>query len=154
MTRHAREAVSLGVATAIGEATLLALVTTDWSNVGGQVLLFAFLIGPTLFLAMLAWRRREHAERSRVLFAVAAVVAVGGFAVLGYDLYRFNTDRQFRLTPNMNGLLVPLVQWCVVGAVWLWLVIVEAREKRLARRLAQPAQSTKEPKQPTPTNPP
>lgn len=130
MTRHAREAVSLGVATAIGEAALLALMTTDWSNVGAQFLLFAFLVGPALFLAVLAWRRKEHAARSRVLFFVAVAVAVGGLCVLGYDLYRFNTDRAFRRTPNMNHVLVPVVQWCAVGAVWAWLVVVEAREKR------------------------
>ncbi len=139
MTRHAREAISLGIATAIGETALRALVTTEWSNVGAQILLFAFLIGPPLFLAMLAWRRRTHRERSRVLFVVAAVVAVGGFAVLGYDFYRFSTDRQFRQTPNMNGVTVPLVQWGVVGAVWVWLVVAEAREKRAARRSAQSA---------------
>src|SRR5687768_1956895 len=123
MTRHARETVSLGVATAIGEAVLLALMTTDWSNVGAQILLFTFLVGPPLFLAVLAWRRREHVKRSRVLFVVGAVVAVGGFAVLGYDFYRFSTDRQFRRAPNMNHVLVPLVQWCAVGGVWVWLVI-------------------------------
>jgi hypothetical protein len=143
MTRHAREAVSLSVATALGESALVALRTTEWANVGAQVLLFAFLVGPPLFLAVLAWRRRTHPARSRVLFGVAAGVAVGGFAVLGYDLYRFSTDRQFRLRPNMNGLVVPLVQWGAVGAVWVWLVIVEAHEKRAARRGAQAAEARK-----------
>ena len=143
MTRHAREAISLGIATALAESVLLALMTTNWSNIRLHVLLFAFLMGPPLFLAMLAWRRRTHPERSRVLFIVAAVIAVGGFAVLGYDLYRFNTDRQFRLKPNMNNVIVPLVQWGIVGAVWLWLVIAEAREKRRARQTAQPAEAPK-----------
>jgi hypothetical protein len=150
MTRHAREAISLSVATAIGETALLALMTTDWSSVGPQVLLFVFLVGPPLFFAMLAWRRRTHAARARVLFVVAAVVAVGGFAVLGYDFYRFSTDRQFRLKPHVNSLLVPIGQWCVVGAVWVWLVIVEAREKRVARQAARP---TEAPKPPASTNP-
>ena len=133
MTRHAREAVSLAVATAIGEVALLALMTTDWSNVGGQVLLFAFLVGPPLFLAVLAWRRRTDTDRTRALFLVAVAVAVGGFAVLGFDLYRFGTDRQFRLTPNMNHVLVPAVQWVAVGAVWGWLVVAEGREKHAAK---------------------
>jgi hypothetical protein len=132
MTRHAREAVSLGVAAAIGEIALLALMTTDWSNVGAQLLLFAFLAGPPLFVSVMAWRRKEHAERSRVLFFTAAAVAVGGLAVLGFDLYRFSTDRQFRQTPNMNHVLVPIVQWVAVGAVWGWLVVVEGQEKRAA----------------------
>lgn len=139
MTRHARGAVALSIATAVGEAVLVALRTTEWANVGALALLFSFLVGPPLFLALVAWRRRTHPERSRVLFGVAAILAVGGFAVLGYDLYRFNTDRQFRLKPNMNGLIVPLVQWGAVGAVWLWLVIAEGREKRAARRSAQAA---------------
>lgn len=133
MTRHARETVSLAAATAVGEAALLALMTTDWSNVGAQLLLFAFLVGPPLFLAVLAWRRKDHAARSRVLFVVAAAAAAGGLCVLGHDLYRFSTDPAFRRTPNMNHVLVPVVQWCAVGAVWVWLVVAEAREKRAAR---------------------
>jgi hypothetical protein len=132
MTRHAREAVSLGIATAIGETVLLALMA-DWSNVGARALLFAFLIGPALFVALLAWRRREHAARSRVLFATAGVVALIGFTILGADLYRVNTDPVFRRAPNSHATSVPLAQWAVVGLVWVWLVISEAREKRAAR---------------------
>ena len=60
MTRHAREAISLAAATALGETVMLALMTTEWSQVGAVALLFAFLIGPPLFLALLAWRRRTH----------------------------------------------------------------------------------------------
>ena len=137
MTRHAREAVSLSVATAIGEVALQALVTTDWRNVGAHALLFAFLVGPPLFLALITWRRREHPARSRLLFGVAAVVAVGGLGALGYNLYRFNTEPLFRLKPNMCGMYVPLVQWAAVAAVWLWLVVQEGREKRTARQAAQ-----------------
>lgn len=149
MTRHARETVSLGAATAIGETALLALVTTDWSSVGAHALLFAFLIGPALFVALLAWRRREHAARSRVLFVAAVVVALIGFAILGADLYRFNTDPAFRRTPNSHATSVPLAQWAIVGLVWVWLVITEAREKRAARQAAQPAE---DPQPPTSTN--
>src|SRR4051812_37856198 len=103
MTRHAREAISLAGATALGEAALQAFMTTEWSAVGSLVLVYAFLVGPALFLALLAWRRRTHRERSRLLFGVAVAVAVGGLGVLGFDLYRFSTDPQFRNTPNMNG---------------------------------------------------
>ncbi|QJW96416.1 hypothetical protein [Frigoriglobus tundricola] len=138
MTRHAREAVSLAVATALGEAALYALVITDWSQVGGMVLVFAFLIGPPLFVALLAWRRRTHPVRSRVLFGLAVVIAVGGLSVLGFDLYRFGTDPQFRQTPNMHGLIVPMVQWGAIGVVWFWLVVQEAREKRAANKPGQP----------------
>ena len=139
MTRHAREAISLAAATALGEVLLQALMITDWSQVGSVAFVLAFLVGPPLFLALLAWRRRDHAARSRVLFGVAGVVAVGGLGVLGLDLYRFSTDAQFRRTPNMHGLIVPLVQWGVIAAVWLWLVIQEGREKRAAKNRAQSA---------------
>ena len=139
MTRHAREAISLAAAAALGEALLQALMITDWSQVGSVAFVLAFLVGPPLFLALLAWRRRDHAARSRVLSGVAGVVAVGGLGVLGLDLYRFSTDAQFRRTPNMHGLIVPLVQWGVIVAVWLWLVIQEGREKRAAKNRAQSA---------------
>ena len=143
MTRHARAAVSLAVATALGEAALRALVVTDWSQVGALALLFAFLVGPPLFLALLAWRRRTHPARSRLLFGAAVLVAVGGLGMLGFDLYRFRTDPQFRKTPNMNGVIVPFVQWGLIVVVWLGLVIQEGQEKRAARKAAQPAQVPK-----------
>ncbi|MBM3980683.1 MAG: hypothetical protein FJ304_10430 [Planctomycetes bacterium] len=140
MTRHAREAVSLAVVTAVAEAVLQALVITDWTSAGAHALLFAFLVGPPLFLAMLTWRRRDHAARTRVLFAVAALCAVVGLGVLGYNYYRFATDRAARLQSNMSGLIVPLAQWAAVMAVWLWLVVTEAREKRAAKPPSPPAQ--------------
>jgi hypothetical protein len=143
MTRHAREAISLAAATALGEVAMLALMTTDWSQVGAVVLLFVFLIGPPLFLALLAWRRRTHPKRSRILFATAVVVAVGGLGVLGFNLYRFSTDPAFRRTPNMAGLIVPLVQWGVIMVVWVKLVVSETREKRAAGQAPQPAQAPK-----------
>jgi hypothetical protein len=143
MTRHAREAISLAGATAIGETALQALMTTEWTQIGALVILFAFLIGPPLFLALLAWRRRTHPARTRLLFGVAAVVAVGGLGVLGFDFYRFSTDPQFRKTPHMNGLLVPMGQWILVAAIWMWLVIQDARENRAAGQAAQPEEARK-----------
>jgi hypothetical protein len=130
MTRQAREAISLAFATALGEAVLHGLTITDWSNAGAHALLFAFLVGPPLFLALMAWRRRDHAARSRVLFVVAAVLAAGGLGALAFTYYRFSTDAQFRKEPNTVGLVVPLAQWAAVMAVWLWLAVEEAREKR------------------------
>jgi hypothetical protein len=140
MTRHAREAISLAVATALGETALQALTISDWRNPGAHALLFAFLIGPPLFLSLLAWRRRESVGRSRLIFVVAVLIAVGGLGVLGFNLYRFNTDPQFRKTPDMSGLIVPLAQWGAVMAVWLWLVVLEGTEKRAAKQAAQTAQ--------------
>jgi drug/metabolite transporter (DMT)-like permease len=140
MTRHARWAILLALVTAAGEAVLQALVTSDWANPGSHALLFAFLIGPPLFLALLAWRRRKHPARSRLLFGVAALIAVGGLGVLGYNLYQFHTDPRFATTENMSGLIVPLAQWGLVMAVWLGLVIVEGREKPPAGQAGQVTQ--------------
>jgi hypothetical protein len=145
MTRQAREAISLAGATALGEAALQALVITDWSSPGAHALLFAFLLGPPLFLALLAWRRREQARLSRVLFVVAVLLAVGGLGALGFNLYRFSTDPAFRKEPNMTGLVVPLAQWAVVMGVWFWLVAAEAREKHAARQSAQGGQAANTP---------
>lgn len=136
MTRHAREAISLAVAAAVGEAALLACMT-DWSQPGANLLVHGFLVGPPLFLALTAWRRRAHPQRSRVLFGVAVVVAVGGLGALGVELYRFSTDAQFRCTPSMTRVVVPLVQWAVILAVWVWLVFGEMKDRRAAKNRAQ-----------------
>jgi hypothetical protein len=143
MTRHAREAISLAAATALGEGAMQALMTSDWSQPGPIALLLAFLVGPPLFLALLAWRRRDHPARSRILFGVAAAVALGGLGALGVTFYRFNTDPLFRRTPNSVGLVVPLVQWALILVVWVGLVIAESREKRAAGQAAQPAETRK-----------
>lgn len=132
MTRPARATISLAITAAVAEGALAALTISDWSAGGANALLFAFLVGPLLFLALTAWRRRTHPTRSRLLFYVTVAVAAGGLIVLGTDLYRFNTDVQFRRAPNMHGVLVPVVQWVVILVVWLWLVIQESREKRAA----------------------
>ncbi len=142
MTRHSRGAIALALATALGEAALQALVVTDWSNPGAHAMLFAFLVGPQLFLALLAWRRRAHERRSRVLFAVAALTAIGGLGALGFHLYCFNTDAAYRKEPSMIGLIVPLAQWVVMVAVWLWLVICEGAERRAARQAGQTANTS------------
>lgn len=145
MTRQAREAISLAAATALGEAVLQALMITDWSNARAHALLFAFLIGPPLFLALLAWRRRNHPGRTRVLLVVAVLIAAGGLGVLGFNLYRFSTDARFRREPNASGLLVPLGQWAVVMGFWFWLVVWEGAEKRAAAQVAQPGQAAGSP---------
>lgn len=129
MTRHARAAIALAAAAALGEAALLAPMT-DWARGAPNVFLFGFLVGPPLFLALTAWRRRAHPVRARVLFVVAAAVALGGLGALGTDLYRFNTDPAFRRAPSMTRVLVPVVQWAVILVTWVWLVFAEVRDKR------------------------
>ena len=139
MTRHACAAIALACAASVGEGVLTALTITDWSAVGANALLFAFLVGPLLFLALTAWRRRAHPARSRVLFWVAVAVPVGVMTVFGIDFYRHSTDAKFRQTPNMHGVLVPIVQWVVILVVWLWLVVQESHEKRAAKNRTQSA---------------
>ncbi len=129
MTRHTRGTLALAVVTAIGEIACQ-LAMTDANTGDANVLVLAFLAGPLAFLAMLAWRRRAHASRSRVLFFVALAVAIGGLVVFGFDCYRYRTDAAVRLKPNMNGLIVPIVQWVAILAVWLWFVRQESRDKR------------------------
>ncbi|HEY1189676.1 MAG TPA: hypothetical protein VGE74_18660 [Gemmata sp.] len=136
MTRYAREALSLAVASALGEAALLALVT-DWAQVGPNVLVFGFLIGPLLFLALTVWRRRTHPARSKVLFGVALGIAVAGLGALGVDSYRFQTDPAFRQTPSVTRMLVPVVQWAVILVVWVWLVAQEMKDRRAAKNRTQ-----------------
>jgi|SRR5262245_24980310 len=133
MTRHAKWALALIAVATAGEVALQAAVRTDWSQKQSQVFLFAFLIGPPLFLAVTVWRRRTHPTRSRLLFWLAVAVAVGGLAVLGFDVHRYHTDPEFRRKQNMNGLVVPIVQWAVILAIWLWLVFREGQEKRAAK---------------------
>lgn len=136
MTRHAREAISLAVAAALGEAALLALIT-DWSQVGANLFVFGFLVGPPLFLALSAWRRRAHPGRSKLLFWVAVGVAVGGLGALGIEAYRYSTDAEFRKTPSATRMLVPVVQWAVILVVWVYLVLQEMRDRRAAKNPPQ-----------------
>jgi hypothetical protein len=109
---------------------LAAAAITDWSSAGAHALLFAFLAGPLLFLALMAWRRRAHAQRSRVLFVVALPCALGGLSALGWHAYRFHTVPEAKFERSDVGLAVPLGQWVAILLVWLWLLISEAREKR------------------------
>lgn len=132
MTRAAGT-VLVALLTAAGEVALSTSTITDWSSPGAHALLFAFLAGPPLFLALLAGRRRSQASRTKVLFAVAVLCALGGLGALGWRAYRFHTVPEAKFERNNSGLLVPLVQWGVVLLVWVWLLIVEAREKRAAK---------------------
>lgn len=136
MTRFAREAISLAVAAALGEAALLALIT-DWSQTGANLFVFGFLVGPPLFLALSAGRRRTHPARSKLLFWVAVGVAVGGLGALGVEAYRYSTDAAFRKTPSVTRMLVPVVQWAVILVVWVYLVLQEMRDRRAAKNPPQ-----------------
>lgn len=129
MTRAAGT-IALALLTACGEVGFSAATVTDWSQPGAHALLFAFLAGPLLFLALMAWRRRAHAARTKVLFAVALVCAVCGLLVLGARAATFGAREGYRFERSDTGLVVPLVQWVAILLVWFWLLVTEAREKR------------------------
>lgn len=131
MTRAAGT-VLVALLTAAGEVALAAAAITDWSSVGAHALLFAFLAGPLVFIALMAWRRRAHAQRTKVLFAVALLCALGGLSAIAWRVYRFHTVPEAKFERSDVGLVVPLVQWGSILLVWLWLLISEAREKRAA----------------------
>jgi hypothetical protein len=89
-----------------------------------------FLFGPLGFLALLAWRRKTHPTRVRMLFWVTVVVAIAGMAVLGWDSMRERPKLTGTIPVRLSPLLVASGQWLVVLAVWARLVFVEGKEKR------------------------
>lgn len=128
---HAVRTATLCGVTAAGELALLAGVASGINLVSpGGAMLLSFVLGPPLFLALLAWRRRSHLARGRLLFAAAVVVAGLGFGLLGYDLYRHRADAALPLTPGRNPMFLPLAQWVVVLAAWGAIVVSERREKK------------------------
>lgn len=129
MTAARRVVLACGVAAA-GEVGLWA-AALDRRLLGPMAgVLVAFLVGPLLFLALMAWRRRARPAWARRFLALAAVLGAAGLGVLGWDCYRYHTDPEFRNVRSMNAVLVPLGQWAAVLLVWLLVVACEAHEKR------------------------
>lgn len=108
--------------TAVVEAVLL-LTMAD------PMLLF-FVIGPPAFLAVIAWRRRTHLARSRRLAGVAIGVGAFGIAAFGIASLQFHLNQQPDRAASLAPLLVPLVQWLAILAMWIAIVRQESREKR------------------------
>jgi uncharacterized membrane protein len=133
-TRLVRRTILLCVLAASGQVGLVLAMTDGNAGVAADVPLLLFLAGPLLYLALLAWRRRDHPGRSRSLLRATLGVAVCGLLALGLHCYRFHTDPAVRGGLNLVPRLVPLAQWVVVVAVWLSLVRAEAAEKALAGR--------------------
>jgi hypothetical protein len=130
MSRAAVAAVIVSVAGAAAEVMLTWAISAAWFPAGMLAFMLAFLAGSLLFLALLAWRRRNRPALSRLLLWVAVIVAGGGVALLGRDYYLFSTAPPDQRPRTVNPVVLPAVQWAVVFVVWVGLVIQEAWEKR------------------------
>ncbi|HJZ59523.1 MAG TPA: hypothetical protein VKE74_31555 [Gemmataceae bacterium] len=127
-------AVVVCLLAAVGEVGLLAATITDWQNFFPVGLAFvAFLVGPLVFLAVVAWRRRANPIRSRSLFHFAIVVTVAGLVAYGIAADELRSDPEARRNPLLNPTLVPLGQWLVVLAGWVRVNAIEKQEKRRGR---------------------
>ena len=112
---------------AAAEAALL-LSTADRANLAPlDLALLTLTVGAPAFLAVLAWRRRTHAARSQRLFRAAAIVAAFGVTLLSVNAYRYHTQPDYRADPGHTTLVLPVVQWLFVLAVWLRIVVEEKR---------------------------
>ena len=129
MSGYAKFAVAVALLAAGAEVALGWATAEAWAPQGSPLLL-AFLAGPLVFLSLLAWRRRDHPARSWLLFRLAAVLATLGLAILAFDFVRFRKEPPGQHAPHTHPLIVPLVQWLAVLAVWITLVVKEGREKR------------------------
>jgi hypothetical protein len=136
MTKFARGSIIVSIAAAACEVALAWSILPAWSPSGPQFPQLAFLAGPLLFLAILAWRRRQHVSRSRFLFLLALFASTGGLAVLGIDVLRFHIEPVNQRSTHSHPLIVPLFQWVSVVATWLILVFQEGREKQAANKTA------------------
>lgn len=113
---------------AIAELALLLAAVPPGDEFASTGLAFlTFLVGPLVFLAVVAWRRRTHPGRSRWLFTLANVVASLGLIALAIH---FRTDAETRKHPLLNPAFVPLVQWVIVLFAWLRLSAFERIEQR------------------------
>jgi crotonobetainyl-CoA:carnitine CoA-transferase CaiB-like acyl-CoA transferase len=95
------------------------------------VFLMAFLVGPLAFLALLAWRRRAHPGRARLVLVATVLAAAAGVGVLGTDYFFSRTDPNRRVLGG-NPVILPLLQWVAALAVWGGLEVAERRGKRAA----------------------
>lgn len=121
-------AVAVPLAAAIVQVLLARAAVESQLPVGVWMFLLAFLAGPLLFLALLAWRRRDHSARCGLLLGISLLVAVCGIAIHGYDYFFSGPSDQRRR--SANPVMLPAMQWAAVLAVWVGLVIRESRDKR------------------------
>jgi hypothetical protein len=134
MSRFAWGAIALSAIAATSEVALAKATAAAWSPGGPHIPQLFFLVGPFFLLVILAWRRRHHATRLRLLFFVTSFASLGGLVVLGEDYIRFLDEEPNHHASHSHPLIVPLIQWIVVLAAWIVLAIQEGREKQAANK--------------------
>ena len=127
MSSRATATIALCLLAATGEVALLLATVPLPEPVAAGAAFIAFLVGPMLFLAVAAWRRRANPARIRFLFIVAVVIAALGLAVFAI---RAVVGTETLKNPALNPAFVPLGQWLVVLAAWMRVNAIESREKR------------------------
>jgi len=136
VTRYTWGTIGISNVAATSSVALAMATAASWSPAGTLVPQLAFVAGPLLFVALLAWLRQNHFTRSRFLFWVALVAAIGGLGILGADYVRFCNEPPNNHASHAHPLIVPIVQWVVVMVAWIFLVIQEGREKRAENKTA------------------
>ena len=106
-------------------ASAITLVLGQTTSAGpgpGDGLIAAFVLGPYLLLGLLACWQRGKSSVSRLLLAVALILAAWGVCLFGLDCYWYHTDWQYRMSQRMTVLFVPPLQWAAVLVVGLGLL--------------------------------
>jgi uncharacterized membrane protein YhaH (DUF805 family) len=134
MSRLAWGTIAVSTIAAAGDVGLAMATAAAWSPGGPSIPQLAFLAGPFLFLAIMAWRRRHNATRPRLLFLLTLFASIGGLGVLGYDCIRFCNEPPNNHASHSHPLIVPLIQWGIVVAAWVILVVQEGSEKQIANK--------------------
>jgi hypothetical protein len=130
MTPYALRTLTLCVVAAGSEVIIALAAKGDKSPNRLTVPQLAFVAGPLLFLALLAWRRRRNPACSRLLFWVALMTAICGLLLPGFNYLLARIDRPNRSASGAYPLIVPLIQWVVVMGTWVALAIQEGRGKQ------------------------
>jgi hypothetical protein len=128
--RRAIVTVVVCLLAAAGEVALLTSAVPLPEPVAAGLAFVAFLVGAPVFLAVLAWRRRDKPDRVKLLFVVSLVIGIGGLVL--FTVRAFADDETLR-HPALNPAVVPLGQWMVVLVAWFRVTAADAREKRRSR---------------------
>jgi hypothetical protein len=94
-----------------------------------EPLVLFFVLGPLLFLVVIAARRRTHLTRIRRISGVAIGAGAFGITSFGVAFLMHRGNAQPGQVP-IAPLVVPLVQWLMVLVVWITISREESRENR------------------------